>query len=107
MVDGGTLNVQRQKLNYPNKIRSFLFSCNGENVERERRGRAYYYKVLTTMNALKIPPELKKCTQFIRRAEELDKDKSRPESRLVAYYCRQVSLVFIFLNIVCGIVCGA
>ena len=44
------------------------------------------------MGTLEIPPELKKCTQFIRRAEELDKDKSRPESRLVAFYCRQVSL---------------
>lgn len=38
---------------------------------------------------LKIPPELKKITQFVRRAEELDRDVSRPQSRLVAYYCRQ------------------
>lgn len=38
---------------------------------------------------LNIPPELKKITQFIRRAEELDRDKSSPESRVVAYYCRQ------------------
>lgn len=37
---------------------------------------------------LKIPPELKKMTQYIRRAEELDKDKT-PQTRIVAYYCRQ------------------
>mmetsp|Transcript_46384 Transcript_46384/g.140512 ORF Transcript_46384/g.140512 Transcript_46384/m.140512 type:complete len:363 (-) Transcript_46384:1733-2821(-) len=39
-----------------------------------------------------IPPELKKITTFIRRAEELDKDKSNPESRVVAYYCRQYAV---------------
>ena len=37
---------------------------------------------------LSIPPELKKIKPFIQRAEELDKDKS-PESRVVAYYCRE------------------
>jgi len=36
-----------------------------------------------------IPPELKKITQYIRRAEELDRDRTYPESRLVAYYLRQ------------------
>jgi len=41
--------------------------------------------------AQKIPPELKKITQYIRRAEELGRD-SNPESRLVAYYCRQYSV---------------
>lgn len=41
------------------------------------------------MPPLTIPPELKKITQFIRRAEELDRDKAHPESRIVAYYCRQ------------------
>lgn len=41
---------------------------------------------------LVIPPELKKITQFIRRAEELDRDVKRPESRLVAYYCRQYAV---------------
>ncbi len=35
-----------------------------------------------------IPIELKKITQYIRRAEELDKDTT-PQTRLVAYYCRQ------------------
>lgn len=41
---------------------------------------------------LAIPPELKKITPFVRRAEELDKDKTSPESRLVAYYCRQYAV---------------
>ena len=35
-----------------------------------------------------IPPELKKITQYIRRAEELDNDTT-PQTRIVAYYCRQ------------------
>ena len=41
---------------------------------------------------LSIPPELKKITPFVRRAEELDRDKVNPESRLVAYYCRQYAV---------------
>jgi len=41
---------------------------------------------------LSIPPELKPITPFVRRAEELDKDAGRPESRLVAYYCRQYAV---------------
>jgi vacuolar protein sorting-associated protein VTA1 len=41
---------------------------------------------------LAIPPELKKVTPYVRRAEELDKDKSNAESRLVAYYCRQYAV---------------
>mmetsp|Transcript_1704 Transcript_1704/g.2446 ORF Transcript_1704/g.2446 Transcript_1704/m.2446 type:complete len:369 (-) Transcript_1704:360-1466(-) len=41
---------------------------------------------------LSIPSELKKITQFIRRAEELDRDQTNPESRLVAYYCRQYAV---------------
>lgn len=41
---------------------------------------------------LVIPPELKKVTPYVRRAEELDKDKSNAESRLVAYYCRQYAV---------------
>mmetsp|Transcript_6819 Transcript_6819/g.19969 ORF Transcript_6819/g.19969 Transcript_6819/m.19969 type:complete len:361 (+) Transcript_6819:107-1189(+) len=40
---------------------------------------------------LLIPPELKRITPFVRRAEELDKD-SNPESRLVAFYCRQYAV---------------
>lgn len=42
---------------------------------------------------LEIPPELKPITPFVRRAEELDKDSGRPESRLVAYYCRQYAVL--------------
>ena len=41
---------------------------------------------------LAIPPELKKITPYVRRAEELDRDKANPESRLVAYYCRQYAV---------------
>jgi vacuolar protein sorting-associated protein VTA1 len=41
---------------------------------------------------LSIPPELKKITPYVRRAEELDKDQSSPESRLVAYYSRQYAV---------------
>lgn len=39
-----------------------------------------------------VPPELKKIVSFVRRAEELDLDKSNPESRVVAYYCRQYAV---------------
>lgn len=41
---------------------------------------------------LTIPAELKKITPYVRRAEELDKDKTNAESRLVAYYCRQYAV---------------
>jgi vacuolar protein sorting-associated protein VTA1 len=41
---------------------------------------------------LALPPELKKVTPYIRRAEELDRDKANAESRLVAYYCRQYAV---------------
>ena len=41
---------------------------------------------------LTIPPELKKITPYVRRAEELDRDKGNPESRLVSYYCRQYAV---------------
>ena len=41
---------------------------------------------------LAIPPELKKITSYVRRAEELDKDATNPESRLVAYYLRQYAV---------------
>jgi len=41
---------------------------------------------------LTIPAELKKITPYIRRAEELDRDKGNPESRLVSYYCRQFAV---------------
>jgi vacuolar protein sorting-associated protein VTA1 len=41
---------------------------------------------------MNIPPELKKLTPFVRRAEELDKDTSSPVSRLVSFYCRQYAV---------------
>lgn len=41
---------------------------------------------------LACPAELKKIVPYIRRAEELDKDRNSPESRLVAYYCRQYAV---------------
>eukprot|EP00934_Nitzschia_sp_Nitz4_P000315 Nitzschia sp. Nitz4//scaffold21_size171442//30045//31082//NITZ4_002147-RA/size171442-processed-gene-0.42-mRNA-1//-1//CDS//3329542369//315//frame0 len=41
---------------------------------------------------LTIPAELKSITPYVRRAEELDKDKTNAESRLVAYYCRQYAV---------------
>jgi vacuolar protein sorting-associated protein VTA1 len=41
---------------------------------------------------LTIPPEVKKITPYVRRAEELDRDKGNPESRLVSYYCRQYAV---------------
>jgi vacuolar protein sorting-associated protein VTA1 len=44
------------------------------------------------MPVVTIPPELKKITPYVRRAEELDKDKTNAESRLVAYYCRQYAV---------------
>jgi len=45
------------------------------------------------MTGQKLPLGLKKITQYIRRAEELDRDKNNPESVLVAYYCRQYAVV--------------
>lgn len=41
---------------------------------------------------LAIPNELKKIQAVVRRAEELDRDKVNPESRIVAYYCRQYAV---------------
>lgn len=35
-----------------------------------------------------IPPVLKPITAFINRADELDRDSSNPDNRVVAYYCR-------------------
>lgn len=49
------------------------------------------FKLLSIASmALRIPPELKKITQYIRRAEELSKQsKPTAETILVAYHCRQ------------------
>lgn len=46
---------------------------------------------MSASTRLTIPPELKRMTQYIRRAEELDHDK-RAQSRIVAYYCRQYAV---------------
>lgn len=46
------------------------------------------------MAPLSIPPELKKISPFIRRAEELDRDTTRPVTKMVAYYCRQHSIKY-------------
>ena len=43
--------------------------------------------------SLVIPPELKKITQYIRRAEELTSSSTTtPQTRIVAYYCRQYAV---------------
>lgn len=41
---------------------------------------------------LSVPNDLKKISPYIKRAEELDRDKANPESRLIAYYCRQYAV---------------
>ena len=41
---------------------------------------------------LAIPPELKPITAYIRRAEELDADKSDPNNRIIAFYCRSYAM---------------
>ncbi|TDH65123.1 uncharacterized protein CCR75_008914 [Bremia lactucae] len=41
---------------------------------------------------VKVPPTFKSLLPFIRRAEELDRDTSRPESKLIAYFCRQYAM---------------
>ena len=40
-----------------------------------------------------VPPSLKKIKAFLARAEELDHDKNNPESRVVAYNCRQYAVL--------------
>jgi vacuolar protein sorting-associated protein VTA1 len=40
----------------------------------------------------KVPATFKALVPFVRRAEELDRDSSRPESKLIAYFCRQYAM---------------
>ena len=40
----------------------------------------------------KVPATFKALVPFIRRAEELDKDTTRAESKLIAYFCRQYAM---------------
>jgi vacuolar protein sorting-associated protein VTA1 len=47
---------------------------------------------MSSSTPLDIPPELKKITTYIRRAEELDKGEKSPEKRIVSYYCRQYAV---------------
>uniref|UniRef100_A0AAV1VLF6 Vta1/callose synthase N-terminal domain-containing protein n=1 Tax=Peronospora matthiolae TaxID=2874970 RepID=A0AAV1VLF6_9STRA len=47
---------------------------------------------MTSPQPAKVPPMFKALLPFIRRAEELDRDTSRPESKLIAYYCRQYAM---------------
>ncbi|CEG39439.1 hydroxyproline-rich glycoprotein [Plasmopara halstedii] len=46
----------------------------------------------TDPQPVRIPPTFKTLLPFIRRAEELDRDTSRPESKLIAYFCRQYAM---------------
>lgn len=39
-----------------------------------------------------LPQTFKPLIPFIRRAEELDRDNSRPESKLIAHFCRQYAM---------------
>lgn len=39
-----------------------------------------------------VPSLFKPLTPFIRRAEELEKDTLKGESKLVAFYCRQFAM---------------
>ncbi|KAG7387197.1 Vacuolar protein sorting-associated protein vta1 [Phytophthora pseudosyringae] len=41
---------------------------------------------------VRVPATFKTLLPFIRRAEELDRDTSRPESKLIAYFCRQYAM---------------
>jgi len=45
------------------------------------------------MSSSTLPPSLKKINVFLKRAEELDRDKSNAESRVVAYNCRQYAVL--------------
>jgi len=49
------------------------------------------HRVKISIN-MEIPLALKSIKPYIKRAEELDNDRSRPASRIVAYYCRQYAL---------------
>jgi len=44
------------------------------------------------MTSDKIPLELEQITQYVHLAEELIHDETNPDSRLVAYYCRQYAV---------------
>jgi vacuolar protein sorting-associated protein VTA1 len=64
----------------------------GNQIQPDTHTQLKSTKSSTTMPPMNIPPELKKLTPFVRRAEELDKDTSSPVSRLVSFYCRQYAV---------------
>ena len=41
---------------------------------------------------MEIPTAFKPLTSFIRRAEELEKDTTHPQSKIVAFVCRQYAM---------------
>ena len=41
---------------------------------------------------MSIPVSLKSLTAYVKRAEELDKDTSNPDSKVVAYFCRSFAV---------------
>lgn len=41
---------------------------------------------------MNVPDSLKPLVQYIKRAEELDKDPSKQEYRVVSYYCKKYAL---------------
>ncbi len=41
---------------------------------------------------MNVPPSLKPVSKYIKRAEDIEKEKSNPSSRLVAYYCYKYAL---------------
>ncbi|KAL3784231.1 hypothetical protein ACHAW5_001034 [Stephanodiscus triporus] len=45
------------------------------------------------MASVVVPPSLKKIKVFLARAEELDRDRNNPESRVVAYNSRQYAVL--------------
>jgi vacuolar protein sorting-associated protein VTA1 len=71
------------------KLNAFILHFLNHSLTQSTTPSTY---INTDIMPLALPAELKKITPYIRRAEELDKDKSNAESRLVAYYCRQYAV---------------
>jgi vacuolar protein sorting-associated protein VTA1 len=46
----------------------------------------------SSLTAAAVPPSLKKIKVFLNHASELDRDRSNPESRVLAYNCRQYAV---------------
>jgi Vta1 like len=41
---------------------------------------------------MQVPDKLKMVTSFIRRGEELDRDHTNPDGKVVAFYCKKFAL---------------